>query len=68
MNNAMAADLFAADDSQYDASTLDSNRFMDNLRDEVKLDENIAMKSAIMLKLLQVRTQFVLLLSLLTLL
>lgn len=54
MFNPLDSEILAGDDATYDTSTLDANHFMDNLRDEIKLDENIAMKSAILLKLLQV--------------
>lgn len=50
----MDADFIGGDESAYDTSNVDVNRLVDNLRDDIKADENIARKSAILLKLLQV--------------
>lgn len=52
--NPMDADFIGGDESAYDTSNVDVNRIVDNLRDDIKADENIARKSAILLKLLQV--------------
>lgn len=53
-NLPMDADFIGGDESAYDTSNVDVNRLVDNLRDDIKADENIARKSAILLKLLQV--------------
>lgn len=45
-----------ADDFTLSGNNLDVNRVLDNLRDEIKIDESIAMKSAMLLKLLEVCT------------
>lgn len=52
--NAIDADFLANDESTYDSNKVDVNRLMDNLRDEIRIDESIAMKSAILLKMLEV--------------
>lgn len=43
-----------ADELYVDENSLDINRLLDNLREEIKYDESIAMKSAMLLKLLEV--------------
>lgn len=45
---------YVADDLTLNGNSLDVNRVLDNLRDEIKIDETIAMKSAMLLKLLEV--------------
>lgn len=42
------------DDFLIDENSLDFTQLLDNLRDEIQFDENIAMKSAMLLKLLEV--------------
>lgn len=42
------------DETLTDSNNLDINHLMDNLREEIKSDENIAQKSALLLKLLEV--------------
>lgn len=44
----------AADDFFVDGNNMDLSQVLDNLREEIKFDESIAMKSAILLKLLEV--------------
>lgn len=48
-----------ADDFVIDENSLELTQLLDNLREEVKLDESIAMKSAMLLKLLEVSLQTV---------
>lgn len=43
------------DEMLLDENNLEINRLLDNLREEIKFDESIAMKSAMLLKLLEVR-------------
>lgn len=43
-----------ANDFFVDGNNMDLNRLLDNLREEIKFDESIAMKSAMLLKLLEV--------------
>lgn len=45
-----------ADDFTMNGNNVDVNRVLDNLRDEIKIDESIALKSAMLLKLLEVCT------------
>lgn len=52
--NAIDANFMGSDESTNDAGKMDVNRLMDNLRDEIHNDESIAMKSAILLKMLEV--------------
>lgn len=42
------------DDFLIDENSLDFTQLLENLREEIELDENIAMKSAMLLKLLEV--------------
>lgn len=57
----LSDDAFSSDDGEVpdefllDANNMEMNRVLDNLREEIKFDENIAMKSAMLLKLLEVR-------------
>lgn len=44
----------AVDDIVVDGNNLEINRVLDNLRDEIRFDESVAMKSAVLLKLLEV--------------
>lgn len=44
------------DDFPLDGNNLGVSRVLDNLREEIKFDESIAMKSAMLLKLLEVCT------------
>lgn len=44
----------AADDFLIDENSLDFTQLMDNLREGIQFDESIAMKSAMLLKLLEV--------------
>lgn len=48
------ADDDTADDFPIDENNLDLTQLLDNLREEIKFDESIAMKSAMLLKLLEV--------------
>lgn len=50
------ADGDVADDFALNGNNLDVSRVLDNLREEIKFDESIAMKSAMLLKLLEVCT------------
>lgn len=47
-------EIDSADDSFLDENTMDMTRLLDNLREDIKFDENVAMKSAMLLKLLEV--------------
>lgn len=47
-------EIDSADDLFQDENSMDMTRLLDNLREEIKFDENIAMKSAMLLKLLEV--------------
>lgn len=42
------------DEVLVDGNNLEINRVLDNLRDEIRFDESVAMKSAVLLKLLEV--------------
>lgn len=53
-NSEIDGDL--ADDFALDGNNLDVSRVLDNLREEIKFDESVAMKSAMLLKLLEVCT------------
>lgn len=44
----------AADDFLIDENSMDFNQLLNNLREEIQFDESIAMKSAMLLKLLEV--------------
>lgn len=48
------ADGEVPDNFSLDGNSLEMNRVLDNLREEIKFDENIAMKSAMLLKILEV--------------
>lgn len=56
----LSEDAYSNDDGDVpdefllDGNNMEMNRVLDNLREEIKFDENIAMKSAMLLKLLEV--------------
>lgn len=53
MYNTVAEDD-AADDFLIDENSMDFTQLLNNLREEIQFDESIAMKSAMLLKLLEV--------------
>lgn len=48
------ADGEVPNESLLDGNNMEMNHVLDNLREDIKFDENIAMKSAMLLKLLEV--------------